>query len=216
MQHIHRHALDERRHFHDERVCAACVDDGTDDVVIIPVLVAVGRGVEQLLHNVSEFARQRLAHLGAGILGGGKPAHGNEPPEHYAVPVVKIRHGGFGLNKLFARVIDERRERAPLRNHKRAFKRLVDLVCNCAGAVVQNVQERFMLAMDVAHEVFCALRQVQDSSQVDDLRTGRLRRRVLPRKEREVAGVSSVHGNLRIDYYINKEERYILLISLIY
>ena len=73
-----------------------------------------------------------------------------------------------------------------------------------------------MLAMDVAHEVFCALRQVQDSSQVDDLRTGRLRRRVLPRKEREVAGVSSVHGNLRIGYYINKEERYILLISLIY
>ena len=107
VQHVHGHAFDERGHFHDEGVRAAGVDDGADDVVVITVLIAVGGGVEQLLHDVGELPGQRLAHLGTGVLGGGEPAHGDEPPEHHAIPVVKIRYGGFCFDELFPRVVDE-------------------------------------------------------------------------------------------------------------
>ena len=160
VQHIYRHAFDERCHFDNKSVCAAGIDNSADDIVIVAVAVGVGRSVEQLFHNVGKFFGKRFAHLGAGILGSRKPANGDEPSKHYAIPIVKIRYGGFGFNELFAGVIDQRRKRAPLCDYKRAFKRLVDLVGNSAGTVVENVQERFMLPVDITHEVFRALGQI--------------------------------------------------------
>ena len=55
-----------------------------------------------------------------------------------------------------------------------------------AGAGVENVQKRLMLAVNIGHEVLRGLGQIQDGLEPDDLRARGLHRGVLPGKQPQI------------------------------
>ncbi len=62
------------------------------------------------------------------------------------------------------------------RSERLVAENLVHVLADHARAVIQDVQERLVFAMEVAHEVLGALGQVQDRLEIDDLGENRLLR----------------------------------------
>ena len=163
--------LDEQAQRLDERAHAVGADDGVDDGRVVGLLVgALAVLGHQLLDDVREIARQRLAHAGARVLLRGALAHGHEARQHGLVPCLRVVHLGQHQLHLLARVVDERGQRALLGRAQRVAEHVVDLEPDGARAVAQDMRERLVLAVNVRGEELGALRQVQDGAQVDDLR----------------------------------------------
>ena len=108
-------ALDEQAQRLDERAHAVRADDGVDDGRVVgPLVHAVAILRHELLDEVGEVLRQRLAHARARVLLRRALAHGHEARQRLLVPGL----GVVGLRELklhlLARVVDERGERALL------------------------------------------------------------------------------------------------------
>ena len=105
-----------------------------------------------------------------------------------------------GELELFVRIVDERAQLALLLLGKGAGENLVHVLAHHARAVVEDVQERLVLTVKVAHEMLGALGQVEDGLQVDDLGEHRLLRGELLGEQAEVlegliGATGRVHGD---------------------
>ena len=90
----------------------------------------------------------------------------------------------FGLG-----VVDERAELGLLVHGELELEGRLDALADDARAVVEDVLEGLVLAVDVRDEVLGALRQVEDGLEVDDLGVDGLGRRELLRKKLEILEV---------------------------
>ena len=178
MEPVHHHPLDEVAHGDDEALGPVDVDDGGDDVlVVIPLVVELVVGVEQLVDDVGVLLGQGLPDLGAGVLGGDQAADVDETVEGDAVPLLQLfRVFGLGghLAELLLGIVDEGGQLVPVGLGDAGGEEGVHLLPDHAGGRVEDVEEGLVLAVDVGDEVLGALGQVQDGLQVDDLTAGRL------------------------------------------
>ena len=76
--------------------------------------------------------------------------------------------------QLLLRIIDERTELADVIGTERSAEDVGHLALDVARRILQDVAKRFMLAMNIGHEVLRALGQVENRLEVDYLgRRGR-------------------------------------------
>ena len=125
--------------------------------------------VQQLVDDVGVIARDGLTHLGAGIAARKRAGNHNELVEHGLVPGGRVLVLAADQLDLLARVVDERAQLALFVKGERVAKDLVDMLAYDARAVVEDVHEGFVFAMQVAHKVLGALGQVEDGREIDDL-----------------------------------------------
>ena len=190
--------LDEVADGNDEVVRPSRGDDGADDLVHVGRLVRLGGGlVQELLDDVGELGGQRLAYLGAGVLGGDVAADLDQLVQRDHVPVVQVLLGGLDEDQLLLGVIDERAQLLLLRVPHRVVEDFPHLPLDGAGRVAEHVAERLVLAVDVGEEMLRALGQVQDGFQVDDFRAGVRDGREAPGEQLQVAQVGRdfFHGD---------------------
>ena len=184
-------ALDERGEAHDEVVRGAGVHNGVDDalVVALALLALAGGGMEELVDDVGVLDGHGLAHLGArvGVREVARQAH--EPHEGDGVPFGGCRSRRFEPPQLAVGVVDEGAEVCLLVMGELKAEGCRHALSDDARAVVEDVLEGVILAVDVRDKVLGALGQVEDGLEVDDLGVGRLRRGELLREELEVLAV---------------------------
>ena len=196
VQAVHHHVLDELAHVDDEVPRPVDVDDGGDDVlVVVPLVVKLVVGVEQLVDDVGVLAGQGLAHLGAGVLAGDQAAHVQQAVEGDAVPLLQrlvVQRPGH-LLQLLLRVVDQGGQLVPVVLGHAGGEELVHLLAHHAGGAVEDVEKGLVLPVHVGEEVLGALGQVQDGLEVDDLAAGGLDGGVLAGEHLQVAQI--LRGN---------------------
>ena len=81
---------------------------------------------------------------------------------------------------------------------KQVAIQVVDLALDDAAGVMQDMQERRMLAVQIREEMLCALRQAQNRAQMGDLSGRFLNRSVLLAQKLQISdllrGISFPHG----------------------
>ena len=190
---VHGQALDELGQRADEVLGGIGFQDRVDDALVVAhaVVVLVGVRVQQLVDDIGVVVRDGAAHLGAGVAAGELARHGDELPQHGLVPGGGVLPGLAHQLDLLARVVDERAQVVLCRPVQLALEDDIHVLAHNARAVVEDVHEGLVLAVEVAHEVLGALGQVENSLQVDDLGERRLLVGKLLREQREV-----LHGLL--------------------
>ena len=187
---VHRQMFDQLAQPHDETVCPAVLDDAAHDLPIIQVFVVVLKmGVEQLVQDIAAAGRQALPHMVAGVFGRYQPTDVNEPQQGVGVPLVQRFLAGAAvleLRQLFVGVVDQGGQlrtglfRDGLPQHQ------VHFFADDTGSGVQDVDKGFVFAVQVAHEMFGALGQLEQSLCADDLAGRRSLRRVIPREQGQI------------------------------
>ena len=190
VQLVHRQMLDQLAQPHDETVCPAVLDDAAHDLPIIQVFVVVLKmGVEQLVQDIAAAGRQALPHMVAGVFGRYQPTDVNEPQQGVGVPLVQRFLAGAAvleLRQLFVGVVDQGGQlrtglfRDGLPQHQ------VHFFTDDTGSGVQDVDKGFVFAVQVAHEMFGALGQLEQGLCTDDLAGRRSLRRVIPREQGQI------------------------------
>ena len=168
---VHGQTLDERRKRADEVVCRAGVDDRVDDALVVGKagLSLVGRDMQELVDDVGVRYGHGLAHLGAGVRAGEPPRETNEPHERDGVPLAGGRALLAQASELLGGVVDERAEVGLLACRELEVEDLLHALADDARAVVEDVLEGLVLAVDVRDKVLGALGQVEDGLKIDDL-----------------------------------------------
>ena len=146
-------------------------------------------GMEQLVQNVAAADGQTLPHMLTGVLRGDQAADVDEPQQGRGVPLfqlVLVGAAGLELRQLLVGIIDEGGQ---LRtgSYRDGFPQHdIDLFPDDAGGRVQDVDEGFIFAVQVAHEVLGALGQLEQCLCADDLAGRRRLGRVVPRQQRQI------------------------------
>ena len=176
MQAIHRQVLDEGGQGLEEAVRAADVDEGVHDGLMIAVLVVilVGLGVEQLVQDGGVLLGHGLTHLFPGVLGGEHPRQVHQLRQTGEVPFVGQRALLPKEPQLLPGIVDQRAQLGDLPLVQLLAQPQVHLLPHHAGAVVHDVAEGLVFAVEVAHEVLGALGQAQHGGDIDDLGVQRL------------------------------------------
>ena len=125
--------------------------------------------VQQLVDDVGVVARDGLAHLGSGVAAGQGPGDLQQPVQHRLVPGRRVAMRRAHERELLMRVVDERAQLPCLLAGEGGAEDLIHVLAHHARAVAEDVYERLVLAVQVAHEVLGALGQVEDGLQIDDL-----------------------------------------------
>ena len=120
----------------------------------------------------------------------------DQPVEGDAVPFLHVVVFVGNQGQLCGRVVDQGSQVIPVPLGHGGAEKLVQLVLDLAGAGVQDMQEGFVLTVDVGHEMLGALGQVQNSPQVDDLRARRLNGGVLFGKQPQIVQLFGCKGAL--------------------
>ena len=211
VQLVHSQVLDELTQPHDEAVGTAVFNDAAHDLTIVQVLVVVlEMGVEQLVQNVAAAGGQALAHMLPGVFGGHQTADIDEPQQCFGIPLVQrffVGTAGLELGQFFIRVIDQGGQlSAGVFRHGLA-QHLIHLFADDAGGRVQDVHKSFVFAVQVAHEVFRALGQLEQGLRADDL-AGRCRLRwVIPREQGQVFQVVTNLVGLGAHGLLHRQQR---------
>jgi len=102
-------------------------DDGVDDAVVVlfPVFYAF-LFMEKFFEDERKIMRQRLSHLGTGVLRGLQPAQPDQSKERDPEPFCLIFLGLQKQGQLLLRIKDERGEHGPFFFRKLVGKHLVD------------------------------------------------------------------------------------------
>ena len=176
MQTVHRQVLDEGGQGLEEAVRAADVDKGVHDglMVVVLIVILVGLGVEQLVQDGGVLLGHGPAHLVPGILGGEHPRQVHQLRQAAEVPFVGKRALLPKKPQLLPGVVDQRAELGDLPLVQLLAQPQVHLLPHHAGAVVHNVAEGLVLAVEVAHEVLGTLGQAQYGGNIDDFGVQRL------------------------------------------
>ena len=176
MQAVHGQVLDEGGQGLEEAVRAADVDKGVHDglMVVVLIVILVGLGVEQLVQDGGVLLGHGPAHLVPGILGGEHPRQVHQLRQAAEVPFVGKRALLPKKPQLLPGVVDQRAELGDLPLVQLLAQPQVHLLPHHAGAVVHNVAEGLVLAVEVAHEVLGTLGQAQYGGNIDDFGVQRL------------------------------------------
>ena len=187
MQLIHNQGLDDLADGPDHVRRLTDLDDGVNDVL---VLILPGA---PLLHQVNQLIENGLvvrihvgANLGAGVLGGDEPAQIHKAMNGQPVPLVQVLLLVGNQCQLGGGVVDEGRQVVHVPLGHGGGEKLFQLFLDFAGAGVENVQKRLMLAVNIGHEVLRGLGQIQDGLEPDDLRARGLHRGILPGKQPQI------------------------------
>ena len=165
-------------------------DDRRDDAVVVRLLILhLLLLVQKLFDDIGVVFGKRPSHLGARILGRDAAVDAHQAVDGRLVPIVEFLFRRFDEGKLLLGIVDERCERFLLLGGEGIFEFFVDLLADGARTVLQDVQEGFVLAVDVGDEVLGALGQVENGRKVDDLHGGVVRRRILQRELLQIAFV---------------------------
>lgn len=149
-------------------VCGAGGYDAVEYGVVIAVLirVLVALDVQQLVEHELPVGRHLAAHIAAGVLARERLSQQAELLEYLAQAGVVQLAALAQAGKLLYGVVDDGTERAALRLALRVLKEPADLLEYYAGAVVEYVPHRAVLAVQVAYEVLRALGQGEDGAEV--------------------------------------------------
>jgi len=185
---VHREALDELGERADEVVGGAGVYDRVDDALVVgeASLPLVGRDVQQLVDDVGVLDGHRLAHLRARVRAREVAGESDEPHERDGVPLLRGAALVVDPTELGLGVVDERAEIGLLVLGNFKLEGRLHALADDAGAVVEDVLEGLVLAVDVRDEVLGTLGQVEDGLEVDDLGVDRLGGRELLREKLEI------------------------------
>ena len=179
----------------DEVVGAPRRDDGVhDDRHVGRLVLVVGTLVQQLLDDVRELLRQRLAHLRARVLRRHVAAHLHQLVNRQVVPVVHVLLCRLDELQFLFGVVDQRAQLLLLRLAYRVAENLAHLAFDVARRVLQHVLEGLVLAVNVGQEVLRTLWQVHDSLQVDNLLRCVGNRRKRLRQKSQVVHIGCVHA----------------------
>ena len=163
----------------DEVLRLADLDDGVEDIIVIFFLIMkVEVDVDELIDDVSVLRGKGLTDFRTGILRGDDVRELDEVVEGLMVEGGLVVDVFQELLHLFFRVVDDGGEGVPLIDCQLIGEQAVDLFPDGTGGAVHDVDEGLVFAVDVRHEMFRGLRQVQDGVEVDDLGGGGLFRRV--------------------------------------
>lgn len=164
----------------------ARVDNGRQDAAVIQILVVIFEmRVQKLVQNVRIRLGQPLAHKAARVFRSRHTAGVDQAVQRRAVKGGKIRLTRFELRQLLRRIVNERGKLGALLFGNGCAEHAVGFLPDDAGGVAENVRERVRLAVQIAHEMFRRLRQLQNGLQVDDLGRRCRARRIFLREERE-------------------------------
>ena len=173
--------LDQHGERLDEVSAAVNLHDGIEELLEIDELRLVGLGMR--VHELDDDRGVSVGDEAADLRGRVLVAHElgelEQPPEILAVPRRRRAPLRAHLVNLLLRVVNERAELGLLFLRQPYAEDVVDLLADDARAVVEDVEERGVLAMQVAHEVLDALRQREVRLQVDELLVNGFLRRVL-------------------------------------
>ena len=158
----------------DEGVGGPGGHDGGDDLLVVALLVLLRVGVKELVDDVGEVGGDLLPHLGAGVLGGDHLAHLDQAVDGDAAPVAVLLFVQLAPEPVegVGGRVDEHGQFLPLVFRDGAGEEGLNLVPDDTGGAGEEVAEGVVLPMEVAEEVLCALGQLADGVQVDDLRRG--------------------------------------------
>ena len=189
MQVVDGQALDEGGEGHDEVVRCLRPHYRGDDllVVLVAARLALARRVEELVDDVGVGDRHGLTDLGARVQAAQAPRKPHQEEQRVGVPLVARLARLVHAAELLLRIVDEGAEAGALSASKLGREQAVHLLADDPRAVVEDVQERLVLAVDVAHEVLGALGEVENRLEVDDLGERRLLRGEALREQLEVA-----------------------------
>ena len=156
---VHNQALDEIAHGNDKILRPVDVDDGGDDIFIVfPLVVVLIIGVDELVNDVGILLGHGLADLGAGVLGGGHPAHVNEAVQGDSVPLVHFRLiAGVNFLQLFRRIVNKGGQLVPVGLGHTGGEELIHLLPHHAGGAVEDVLKGLVLPVNIGDEVLGAL-----------------------------------------------------------
>ena len=171
VQVIHRQPLNQAGQSNDEVVALLELEQGVDDLLVVEylIVVLVALGVQQLVQDVAVGRRHRLAHLGAGVLGGEQLCQVDQALQHKAVPLLAAAPLLPDLFELFLRVVDQCAQAGTLHRGQRLGKQHVHLFPDDAGGIVEDVLEGLIFPVQVAHKMLGAFGQVEDGREIDDL-----------------------------------------------
>ena len=165
--------LDKVAHGDDEVVRTLGRDNRADDDVDIRVLVGLYAGlVQQLLNDVGELCRQRLAHLRARIFGRYVLADFHQLVQGDEIPVVQVCFLFLYQLQFLFRIINQRTDFFLLAFAQRMAENLIHFSFYRARSVLQYMLKSLVLSMNIRQEMLCSLRQIQNGFQIDDFRTG--------------------------------------------
>ena len=187
-------ALDERGERADKGLGRVGLENRVDDALVVAhaIVVLVGVRMQELVDDIGVVVRDGLAHLGARVAARESACHGDEPIEHGAIPGGGVEHLLVGELDLLVRVVDEGAELALLVFVEFGCKDLVHVLANHARAVVEDMHERLVLTMQVAHKMLSSLGEIEDRLQIDDLGEDGLLVGELPGEQLEVLEVLNV------------------------
>ena len=141
--------------------------------------VLLGARVKKLDDDRLIALGDEAAHLRRRVLVAHELRQLQEPREVLAIPGGRVLALGVHALDLLLRVVDERAELPLLLVRHAVGEDILDLLADDPRAVVQYMEKRFILAMQIAHEMLDALGQAELRLQGDELFVDGLKRRIL-------------------------------------
>ena len=181
MQRVDGERMNEITDHYQQLFGAACLDDGIDDGVVVglPVVLFQVGLVEQFFDDIRVVRRQQFVHFRPAVFDSHGTGYVHHLVQPFAVPRLHVRlHGTFVLDALVG-IIDERTQRPFLVLCERVAIHFIHFLAHYAGRILDHMDERQRVAVQVTHEMLGTFGQREDGAEVDDLRYHRLRVRKL-------------------------------------
>ena len=165
--------LDKLAHGNDKVIRTLGRDNRTDNDIDIRMLVRLYAGlVQQLLNDIGELRRQRFAHFRACVFGRYVLADFHQLVQGDEIPVVQVRFLFLYQLQLLFRIINQRTDFLLLAFAQRMPEDFIHLPLYRTRSILQHMLKSLVLSMNIRQEMFRTFRQIQNSFQVDDFRTG--------------------------------------------
>ena len=173
--------LDEHAERLDEARAAVDLHDRREEAAMVLRLrrVLLGARVKKLDDDGLVSLGDEAAHLARRILVAHELRQFQKPREILPIPGGRVLALGVHALDLLLRVVDERAELPLLLVRHAVGEDILDLLADDPRAVVQYMEKRFILAMQIAHEMLDALGQAELRLQGDELFVDGLKRRIL-------------------------------------
>ena len=181
VQMIDGETLDEHAERLDEARAAVDLHDGREEAAMVLRLrrVLLGARVKKLDDDGLVTLGDEAAHLRRRVFVAHELRQLHKPREILTIPGGRVLALSVHTLDLFLRVVDERAELRLLLIRHAVGEDVFDLLANDARAVVQDVEERLVLAVQIAHEMLNALGQTELRLQGDEPFVDGFQRRVL-------------------------------------
>ena len=173
----------------DHRVGLVGLQDRLHDLLVVSLLVGRIVAEHELLDQRAHLPGHRVAHALAGVLHRAPAADLDQPVDRQPVPLGRNDALLLEQRQLFIRIVDQGGEHIALVRGEDVAVQIVDLLLDDAAGVVQDVQERLMLAVQIREKMLRALGQAQHRAQMRDLRGRLLNRSVLLAQQLEIADI---------------------------